>query len=756
MSQEMEIDPPKPNILEVLLEQKVSIHNVMDMIMTGDIPLQPSITDVLEGLAEHNLEECLNLCSSYLVTKLGQSWSYSTIELVSWLVTKLENYPKQEECISQYTSLYTSLRRPLLKLVCVTSPHMAASVCRIFSLHPGLLPHTEADLSNLCISVVTLLATFPVPSDLSPDLMSGFQQEVKEVSNLLPLVWDRLPVLVHEVVTHLHSLLSSPTRKISFTLVSAVLELPWDKLTGLMGEDVIDVRNSLPVLSTLVTWLSCWREDDISRIVLHLMDYLLQEGKLDLLHMLATSQGENMLLVMMEPYYRDQILPVFLYFLYGAQRDSRVMSGLLTALQFVLESLLQETGELAKTLLDTLLEAAVFYRTLFPSLVFPHNIREYLPETPTTDRWIILASKAWFDGIKPLAVGLINLGNSCYLNSIIQALFHTTMFKDLILTARPTDNQPLLSSLQKVFHCLHQKTITTLSPKDFLHVSRPAWFVEGEQQDCSEFLAYLLNTLHEESSPHSHNDKPNMAGDGGDPLSISVVKEVFGGRLETSHKCLDCGTVSSSTDWFTDLHIPVMEEQESFSNSAISLPNLAHLPGISISVCREPVAQVIPHLADMVADYMAPELMSGENKYQCDVCCSLKDAMKTVRVVTAPSVLLLVLLRFKYLRESRSKEKVMTLVEYPEILVLEVEGSEVMYRLQSVVVHTGGDSQGGHYYTWTRGKQSKVWLLLNDGVVRERDWETFTEAKKEHKLKTPYLLFYERCTEDEGSPMDPV
>ena len=517
-----------------------------------------------------------------------------------------------------------------------------------------------------------------------------------------------------------------------------------------------DVTNSLPVLSTLVTWLTCWRDQDLSHIVLHLMDYLLQQGKLDLLRMLATSQGENMLLAMMEPIYRDQLVPVFFSLLYGAQRDSRVISGLLTALQLVLESLLQE-GDPAKTLLDTLLEAAVFHQTLFPSLVFPHNIRELLPGTPTTDRWIILASKAWFDTIKPLAVGLINLGNTCYLNSVIQALFHTTKFKDLILTARPTDNQPLLSSLQKVFHCLHQRTITTLSPQDFLHVSRPAWFVEGEQQDCSEFLAYLLNTLHEESSPHTHNHQINMAGDGGDPVSVSSVKEVFGGRLETSHKCLHCGTVSSSTDWFTDLHIPVMEEQESTCKSVISLPNLAHLPGISISVSREPPVQVIRHLADMVADYLAPELMSGENKYQCDVCCSLKDAMKTVRVVSAPCVLVLVLLRFKYNRESGSREKVVSLVEYPEVLVVEVEGGEVVYRLQSVVVHAGRNSQVGHYYTWTRGQLGRdTWLLLNDRVVRERDWDTFTEDKEEQKLETPYLLFYERCTEEEGSSMDPV
>ena len=208
MSDEMETVPPKPNILEVLLEQNDSIHSVMETIMTGDNPSPPPVTDILDGLAEQNLDECLTVCTSYLVTKLGQSLSYSTIELVSWLVTKLENCPKQEQCMSQYTSLYTSLRPPLLKLVCMTSPPMAASVCGVFSLHPDLLPQSEADLSNLCISVVTLLATFPVPSVLTPDLIPGFQQSVKEVSDLLPLVWDRLPVLVDEVVTYLHSVLS--------------------------------------------------------------------------------------------------------------------------------------------------------------------------------------------------------------------------------------------------------------------------------------------------------------------------------------------------------------------------------------------------------------------------------------------------------------------------------------------------------------------------------------------------------------------
>ena len=36
------------------------------------------------------------------------------------------------------------------------------------------------------------------------------------------------------------------------------------------------------------------------------------------------------------------------------------------------------------------------------------------------------------------------------------------------------------------------------SPSDLLKIARPPWFESGRQQDCSEFLRYLLDTLHEQ------------------------------------------------------------------------------------------------------------------------------------------------------------------------------------------------------------------------------------------------------------------
>ena len=107
-------------------------------------------------------------------------------------------------------------------------------------------------------------------------------------------------------------------------------------------------------------------------------------------------------------------------------------------------------------------------------------------------------------------------------------------------------------------------------------------------------------------------------------------------------------------------------------------------------------------LSQLLAGYLAPELLTGENQYQCDTCHQLRDGRKTVKLVAAPRVLVLVLLRFKYDSGSQSREKLDSLVEYPDTLEVEVEGRAVSYRLQTLVVHSGRDSQVGHYYTWAR------------------------------------------------------
>ena len=72
-------------------------------------------------------------------------------------------------------------------------------------------------------------------------------------------------------------------------------------------------------------------------------------------------------------------------------------------------------------------------------------------------------------------------------------------FCDLVLSApSPGNQQPVLAKLQQTFAFLRHTLRALYSPSDFLKTARPPWFESGRQQDCSEFLRYLLDTLQEQ------------------------------------------------------------------------------------------------------------------------------------------------------------------------------------------------------------------------------------------------------------------
>lgn len=116
-----------------------------------------------------------------------------------------------------------------------------------------------------------------------------------------------------------------------------------------------------------------------------------------------------------------------------------------------------------------------------------------------------LACKSWVDSSGTIIstrfssgkVGLNNLGNTCYMNSVLQALFMTKLFRNDILM-KSGDTMPLFTKLQMLFVLLQHSRRSTLSPNEILSLARPPGFQPGHQHDSSEFLGYLLDVLHEQ------------------------------------------------------------------------------------------------------------------------------------------------------------------------------------------------------------------------------------------------------------------
>ena len=76
--------------------------------------------------------------------------------------------------------------------------------------------------------------------------------------------------------------------------------------------------------------------------------------------------------------------------------------------------------------------------------------------------------------------------------SIMSILRSHYRFYDCVMSAPTSSGQNVLSQLQQTFAFLRHSMRAVYSPADFVKASRPPWFEPGRQQDCSEFLRFVL------------------------------------------------------------------------------------------------------------------------------------------------------------------------------------------------------------------------------------------------------------------------
>uniref|UniRef100_A0A8D1M5B1 Ubiquitin carboxyl-terminal hydrolase 2 n=1 Tax=Sus scrofa TaxID=9823 RepID=A0A8D1M5B1_PIG len=178
--------------------------------------------------------------------------------------------------------------------------------------------------------------------------------------------------------------------------------------------------------------------------------------------------------------------------------------------------------------------------------------------------------------------GLRNLGNTCFMNSILQCLSNTRELRDYCLQRLYMRDLSHSSSahtaLMEEFAKLIQ-TIWTSSPNDVVSPSEfktqiqryAPRFVGYNQQDAQEFLRFLLDGLHNEVNRVTV--RPKSSPEGLDHLpddekgrqmwrkylerEDSRIGDLFVGQLKSSLTCTDCGYCSTVFDPFWDLSLPI-------------------------------------------------------------------------------------------------------------------------------------------------------------------------------------------------------
>ncbi|XP_019193407.1 PREDICTED: ubiquitin carboxyl-terminal hydrolase 25 [Ipomoea nil] len=319
-------------------------------------------------------------------------------------------------------------------------------------------------------------------------------------------------------------------------------------------------------------------------------------------------------------------------------------------------------------------------------------------------------------------VGLRNLGNTCYLNSVLQCLTYTPPLANFCLKSLHSsscDATPEKKS--ECPFCLLEKRIARSLSLD-LALDSPSkinsclkifaqHFRNGRQEDAHEFLRYVIDACHNtclrlKKLQQQRKKVGNGSAGGGDGSESTVVKEIFGGALQNQVKCLSCGAESNKVDEIMDISLDVLHSSS---------------------------------LKDALQKFFQPEILDGNNKYKCEKCNKLVAARKQMSILQAPNVLVIQLKRF----EGIFGGKIDKAIAFEEVLVLSSymckasQDPHPEYKLFGTIVHSGFSPDSGHYYAYIKDAMGR-WYCCNDSYVSHSSLQDVLSEKV-------YILFFSRA-----------
>jgi ubiquitin C-terminal hydrolase len=322
------------------------------------------------------------------------------------------------------------------------------------------------------------------------------------------------------------------------------------------------------------------------------------------------------------------------------------------------------------------------------------------------------------------AVGLINIGNTCFMNAVLQCLLRVRPLSELLASSQfpglINHRNPRGSHgrIAVAFRSLLHDLGTAARPINPAELHRAvnsvyARFNNHEQHDAHEFLVSLLDGLHEDL-----NQAPGARGETR-PGSLVSPNDIF--------------LFNNKSDIIDIFH--------GQSKSHLAFPSCRHGESIleqfatwEVALCSKLFHQGVT-LEDCLKEYAKEEKLSRDNKAVCSMCNEKKDATRKTTVVSVGKTLVIHLKRFSGYGSNISKNN--KPVTYPSVLNLgsftESEAGE--YRLTGVVLHLGS-LHGGHYLAVARDPFSGRWYQFDDSRVRE-------VTEKEAHQPAAYVLFYQ-------------
>ncbi|KAK4543463.1 hypothetical protein LTR36_005606 [Oleoguttula mirabilis] len=362
--------------------------------------------------------------------------------------------------------------------------------------------------------------------------------------------------------------------------------------------------------------------------------------------------------------------------------------------------------------------------------------------------------------------GLVNTGNMCYMNSILQVLVFCAPFYNFLEQVRQRTVHSLKSEtplIDATIMFMREFKVLTgadsvdglrrlLKPEqleqfgepvtpDYVYdaiqkLSRFQNMRRGHQQDAEEFLGFFLEALHDECVGVMQGQDDDVKSSGTDAPNTEAE-----GWLEVGKKQKASVTRTAGQQ---DAPSPITKIFGGHLRSEL------RVPGLKDSVTLEPYKPLqldigAPHvnnIIDALKGITRTETLTG------DFGGKSNTAKKQVFIDTLPSVLVLHLKRFQYDNTTAGTQKIWKKIGYPLELeipkevfptakrgALAVKGGLPKYKLIGVVYHHGKSAAGGHYTVDILRQDGREWIRMDDTIIRRIRPEDVAEGGSEEDPK---------------------
>jgi ubiquitin C-terminal hydrolase len=343
--------------------------------------------------------------------------------------------------------------------------------------------------------------------------------------------------------------------------------------------------------------------------------------------------------------------------------------------------------------------------------------------------------KQTFDGYKNKGLsGLVNLGNTCFINSCVQIISHTYELNDVL------NNENVIKKIKNIYDSallvewdglrkMIWENNCVIAPNKFIktiqkvaEIKKVDIFTGYDQNDVAEFLLFLIDCFH---NSLSREIKMNISGNPEnetDQLAIkcfNMVKNMY--------------TKEYSEIWniFYAVHVSEIVSIET-GERIRQTPEPYFMIDLPI-----PQNNKSPSLIDCLNLYIEGEELKGDNAWFNDETKEKIDIKKKILFWSFPSVLV-----FDFKRFNSRNQKNQIFIDFPlddldlSKYVIGYKKNTYIYELYGICNHSG-NVHGGHYTSYIKNANGK-WYHYNDtNVIEVSSIESMISAKA-------YVLFYRK------------